>query len=83
MGDGSRLEAGGACCVCLEGSNPSPPAASSCSADNLVSVVYAVGTSACEAESMGSTPIGHPCQTPCLTGTFSLPLSMTLYAPLI
>ena len=26
----------------------------------MVSVVYAVGTSACEAEGMGSTPIGHP-----------------------
>ncbi len=27
---------------------------------NMVSVVYAVGTPACEAGGMGSTPIGHP-----------------------
>lgn len=27
---------------------------------NMVSVVYAVSTSACEAEGVGSTPIGHP-----------------------
>ena len=28
----------------------------------MVSVVYAVGTSACEAEGTGSTPVGHPFQ---------------------
>ena len=39
----------------LEGSIPSLSAE-----NNMVSVVYAVGTSACEAEGMGSTPIGHP-----------------------
>lgn len=31
-----------------------------CVSLNMVSVVYAVGTSACDAEGMGSTPIGHP-----------------------
>ena len=30
------------------------------SVSNMVSVVYAVGTPACEAGGMGSTPIGHP-----------------------
>ena len=39
----------------LAGSTPAPSAQ-----NNMVSVVYAVGTSACEAEGMGSTPIGHP-----------------------
>ena len=39
----------------LEGSTPSPSAQ-----DNMVSVVYAVGTPACEAGGEGSTPFGHP-----------------------
>ena len=39
----------------LEGSIPSPSAK-----NDMVSVVYVVGTSACEAEGVGSTPIGHP-----------------------
>ena len=39
----------------LEGSTPSPSAGI-----NMVSVVYAVGTPACEAGGKGSTPFGHP-----------------------
>ncbi len=35
-----------------------PPAPSA--RKHMVSVVYVVGTSACEAESEGSTPFGHP-----------------------
>ena len=42
----------------LEGSIPSPSAET-----NVVSVVYVVGTPACEAGGKGSTPFGHPLTT--------------------
>ena len=34
----------------------------------MVSEVYVVGTSACEAEGMGSTPIGYPRIQECASG---------------
>ncbi len=53
IGDGARLEAGRA--MSLAGSTPAPSAKMI-----MVSVVYVVGTPACEAGGKGSTPFGHP-----------------------